>query len=202
LHILPNIPSFQHLSAKTHDNRPMADFILIHKRLSNAGLLIYNEMICTSDDVIHLYEDLLLLAGTVRNQITKCVYEAPIFIKRSLSKQGLKLLEGPSITKILILPRTPTAEIRNNLFTDSSLIHHILDNETKRDFGRISNDSKQSKGTPMQLLEHTECKNQTCLTNRIHEQYHINDDNRYTQAAININRLLLATGKKLTKYSK
>jgi len=33
LHILPNLPSFQHLSAKTHDNRPMADFILIHKRL-------------------------------------------------------------------------------------------------------------------------------------------------------------------------
>ncbi len=177
LHILPNIPSFQHLSEKTHDTRPMADFILIHKRLSNSGLLIYNEMICTSDDVIHLYEDLLLVAGTVRNQITKCVYEAPIFIKRSLSKQGLKLLEGPSITKILVLPRTPTAEIRNHLFTDSSLIHHILDDETKRDFRRISNDSKQSKRTPMQLLEDT-------------------------QAAININRLLLATGKKLTKYLK
>ena len=156
-------------------------------------------MTCTTDDVIQVYEDLLLVAGSVRNQITKCVYEAPIFIKRSLSKQGLKLLEGRSITKVLVLPRTSTVENRNNLFTDSSLIQHLLNDETKRDFRQTSNDGERFKRTPMKELEHTICKNQTCLTNRIDDrQYH----NRYAQTTTNTNRLLLATGKKLQKYLK
>jgi hypothetical protein len=157
--------------------------------LSNAGLLIYNEMTCTSNDIIQLYEDLFLVTGSVRNQITNCVYEAPIFIKRSLSKQGLKLLEDRSNTRILILPRATTTMNRNNLFTNSSLIHQILvDEETKRDFNRKSNSCEPLKKSPMTMFEHMKCKNRT-------DQ--INDDNQHPQTTSNIHRFLLATGNKL-----
>ncbi len=194
LRILPNIRAFQHPSKRSHDNRPIADFNLIDKRLSNAGLLIYNGMTCTSDDIICLYEDLLLVAGSVRNQITKCVYEAPIFIKRSLSKQALKLLEGRSITKILVLPRTITTVNRNNFFTDSSLISNILDNEMKRDFNRRSSDCKRFATSPMEISEHIKCnKNRTCVVNKIDEQNH--------QITTNIDRSLFVTSNKLSNTS-
>ncbi|CAF3986168.1 unnamed protein product [Rotaria sp. Silwood1] len=140
LRILPDIQAFQYSSIKSNNNRSIVDFTLIDKRLLNSGLLIYNEMTCTSDDIIHINEDLLLIAGSVRNQISKYVYEAPIFIKRSLSKQGLKLLEGRSITKILVLPKVITTINMNNIFTDNSLIHHILDIEMKRNFSQRSTD--------------------------------------------------------------
>ncbi|CAF3830308.1 unnamed protein product [Rotaria sp. Silwood1] len=140
LRILPDIQAFQYSSIKSNNNRSIVDFTLIDKRLLNSGLLIYNEMTCTLDDIIHINEDLLLIAGSVRNQISKYVYEAPIFIKRSLSKQGLKLLEGRSITKILVLPKVTTTINMNNIFTDNSLIHHILDIEMKRNFSQRSTD--------------------------------------------------------------
>ena len=94
-------------------------------------------MTCMAEDVIYIDEDVLLIAGSVRNQTSQCIYKAPIFIERSLSKQGLKLLEDRSITKILVLPRARTTMNMNNLFADSSLIRHILDNETKRNFNRF-----------------------------------------------------------------
>jgi len=197
LRILPDIPAFQYSSKKSHTNQSLADFSLINKRLSNAGLLIYNEMTCTSDDIIQLYEDLLLITGTVRNRITNCVYEAPIFIKRSLSKQGLKLLDSRLLTKILVLPRTTTIVNRNNLFMNSSLIHHILIDETKRNFNWKSNDCESFKKSPMTMFEHIKCKNRTCLTNRVDEQYQINNDNRNPLTTTNIHKFLLATGKKL-----
>ncbi|CAF4207123.1 unnamed protein product, partial [Adineta steineri] len=142
LHILPNISSFQY----THNKHPMTNFDLLNKRLIISGLLIYNEIICTSDDIIQLNEDLLLVAGSVRNQITKCIYEAPIFIKRSLTRQGLKLLEDRSSIKILVLPRiSTTTTIENHIFTDSLLIQHILDNKTKQNSTDRSNDYEQTK---------------------------------------------------------
>ncbi|CAF0909257.1 unnamed protein product [Rotaria sordida] len=193
LRILPDIRAFQHSLIKSNNNCPIADFTLINKRLLNSGLLIYNEMTCTSDDVIHIYEDLLLIAGSVRNQITKCVYESPIFIKRSLSKQGLKLLEGRSITKILVLPKATTTINMNNLFTNSSLIHHILDVEMKRDFSQRSNDVEQFKKNQMKILEYNKCNDRTCLKNTIDEPCQINDDNRYPQTTINIDKSLLVT---------
>ncbi|CAF1128200.1 unnamed protein product [Adineta steineri] len=142
LHILPNISSFQY----THNKHPTTNFDLLNKRLIISGLLIYNEIICTSDDIIQLNEDLLLVAGSVRNQITKCIYEAPIFIKRSLTRQGLKLLEDRSSIKILIIPRiSTTTTIENHIFTDSLLIQHILDNKTKQNSTDRSNDYEQTK---------------------------------------------------------
>jgi hypothetical protein len=180
LRVLPDISAFQYSSSKSHDNRFLADFSLIHQRLSGAGLLIYNERTCTSDDVIQLYEDLLLVNGSVRNQITQCVYEAPIFIKRSLSKQGLKLLQDRSITKILVIPRVTTTVNRNDLFMDRSLIQQILDNETKRDFN--------------QKLKR---RNRTGLTKKIDEKNRINDDSRHPQTKNNIHRFLLAKGSRL-----
>ncbi|CAF1360394.1 unnamed protein product [Adineta steineri] len=144
LHILPNISSFQY----THNKHPTTNFDLLNKRLLISGLLIYNEIICTSDDIIQLNEDLLLVAGSVRNQITKCIYEAPIFIKRSLTRQGLKLLEDRSSIKILVLPRistTTTTTIENHIFTDCLLIQHILDNKTKQNSTDRSNDYEQTK---------------------------------------------------------
>ena len=101
---------------------------MINKRLLHAGLLIYTEETCTTNDILQLQEDLLLVTGSVRNQLTKCVYEAPVFIKSSLTKQGLKLLEEASSTKILVLPRTSATV---NLFTDSVVIQSILNNENK-----------------------------------------------------------------------
>ncbi|CAF2903835.1 unnamed protein product [Rotaria sp. Silwood2] len=196
LRILPDIRAFQHSSIKSNNNRPLANFTLIDNRLLNSGLLIYNDMTCTSDDVIHIHEDLLLIAGSVRNQISKCVYEAPIFIKRSLSKQGLKLLEGRSITKILVLPKATTAMNTNNLFTDISLIHHILDVETKRDFSQRSNYSEQFKKSQMKILENIKCNDRTCSKNMINEPCQINDNNRYPQTNINIDKSLLATDNK------
>ncbi|CAF0809627.1 unnamed protein product [Adineta ricciae] len=124
LRILPNISSFQHSSTRKSDKH----LTMINKRLLHSGLLIYTEGTCTTNDIIQLHEDLLLVTGSVRNQLTKCVYEAPVFIKSSLTKQGLKLLEGSSSTKILVLPRT-SATI--NLFTDFVLIQSILNNENK-----------------------------------------------------------------------
>jgi hypothetical protein len=151
-------------------------------------LLIFNEITCTSDDVIQLYDDLLLVAGSVRNQITKCVYEAPIFIKRSLSKQGLKLLEGRSVNKILVLPRNIKTKSNYDLITDSSLIRHILDNETQRDFNRRLSDRGRFKTNPTKMSGHNRYKTRTYLTKNI------NDTDRYLQTDANINRLLLATG--------
>ena len=137
LRILPNIRSFQHSPIKSIHDHFAGDFVLINKRLLNSGLLIYNEMTCVAEDIVYINEDILLITGSVRNQTSQCIYEAPIFIERSLSKQGLKLLEDRSITKILVLPRAETTMSTNNLFADSSLIHHILDNETKRNFNRF-----------------------------------------------------------------
>ena len=200
LRILPNIRAFQHSSIKSNDSRCIADLTLIGKRLKNAGLLIYNEMTCTADDVILLNEDLLLIAGSVRNQFTKCVYEAPIFIKRSLSKQSLKLLEDRSITRILVLPRVITTANRNNLFTDSSLIQHILDDGIERRLNRKSSNYERLKRIPIKMSERMKYKNRTCLINTIGERYHINDDNRYLQITTHINRSLLATSNILLEY--
>ncbi|CAF4233985.1 unnamed protein product [Rotaria socialis] len=176
LRILPEIRAFQHSRIKQSSNMPIADSDLVNKRLLNAGLLIYNEMTCSLDDVIHLNEDLFLIAGSVRNQITKCVYEAPIFIERNLSKQGLKLLDDRSITKILVLPATMNTD---NLFVDSSLINHIIDIETKRDFNQTPNDSVQFNKRQMKLLEH-----------RTHERFSIHEDSPYPQQTVNIDRSL------------
>jgi hypothetical protein len=77
---------------------------------------------------------------------------------------------------------------RNNLFTDSSLIHQILvDEETKRDL---------SKKSPMTMFKQIKCKNQTGLTNRKDKQYQINEDNRNPLTTPNIHRFCLATSNK------
>ncbi|CAF1208328.1 unnamed protein product [Rotaria magnacalcarata] len=174
LRILPEIREFQHSRLKQSSNMPVADSDLINKRLLSAGLLIFNEMTCSLDDVIHLNEDLFLIAGSVRNQITKCVYEAPIFIKQNLSKQGLKLLDDRSITKILVLPTTMNVD---NIFVDSSLINHIIDIETKRDLNQTANDSEQFNKSQMKIFEH-----------RTHERFPINEDSPYPQQTVNIDR--------------
>lgn len=197
LHILPHIPAFQYSSRKSHDNQPVPNFILIEKRLSNAGLLIYNEVTCNSDNIIQLYEDLFLAAGSVRNQITNCIYEAPIFIQRSLSKQGLKVLEDRSVTKILVLPRETTIAVnRNNLFTGSSLIQKIIIDKLKRDSYQKSYSDESSKKSSMTMFEHIKCENRTCSTKRIDQQHRINDDSRHPQTTANIHRFLLATSNK------
>jgi hypothetical protein len=154
LRVLPNVPSFQHASMHPQSGRTMGvDFTLINKRLSNAGLLMCDETVCAPDDVLRINEDLLLVVGSVRNQITKCVYESPIFIRRSLSRQGLKLLDGHSATKILILPRVLTKPASHGLFTDSVLIQHVLDDETKRDTNHKPSNHRQSIGTFDDVLD-------------------------------------------------
>lgn len=140
LRILPHIQTFQYSSIKNKANHLETDFDYINKRLLNAGLLIYNDITCDGDDVIHINEDLLLISGIVRNQITKCVYESPIFIKHSLSKQGLKLLDDHASTKILVLPKTKI----NHIFTDSLLINHILNASRKQSFNQRFNTSQMN----------------------------------------------------------
>ena len=99
----------------------------LHERLSTAGLWIADESSYSPDDAIHIDEDLLLIAGTVRNQVTKCVYEPPIYIERSLSEQGLVLLDDRAMTKILVLPRHTNS---HDLFTNPSLVQHILSEQS------------------------------------------------------------------------
>jgi len=48
-----------------------------------------------------------------------------------LSKHGLKLLDSQENTKILVLPTTVSLN-KNDLFTDSTLIHALLNHANTR----------------------------------------------------------------------
>ena len=138
LKILPNVSAFQHPAAAA-----AADgYLPLHERLVSAGLWIPDESSYSPDDVICIDDDLLLIAGTVRNQVTKCVYEPPIYIDRSLSEQGLVLLDERARTKILVLPRNTTSQ---NLFTNATLVQHILAEQSHRDVQHIQSVRPRSR---------------------------------------------------------
>jgi hypothetical protein len=138
--------------------------LVVNQRLSHAGLLLYHPSICTDDDTIEIHDDLFLVYGSVRNQISKCVYEAPIFIEHTLSQQGLMLLDGRSMTKILVLPRNSTVDTREYMFTDRKLTRFILDEHIERDSHHQCkyNEHKQFNHSNMSVsMEHAHSMRQT-----------------------------------------
>ena len=116
----------------------MLPSVLCHQRLSSAGLLVLTASNCTDDDILQVNDDLFLIAGSFRNQMTKCIYEAPCFIKASLSEQGLKCLDDRTMMKILLLPRSSSIQTRQDLFTDRSLIRYILTENLQENFQNYS----------------------------------------------------------------
>lgn len=182
LRILPHIPNFQQSSIKT-------DLNSLDQRLANAGLLVYNSKTCTLDDIIQIYEDLFLITGSVRNIVSLCIYEAPIFIRRSLSKHGLKLLDGRSNTKILIIPKTTITSInRNDFFTDSSLIHYLLTHTKKQDFHPKEHKHGLMKNHSETELQSENSKHRTSLIERMSKRYSIGDEHQPAQKMANIHR--------------
>ena len=148
--------------------------------MTQAGLLVFHESICNSDEVIELDDDLLLVTGSLRNQVSKCIYEAPIYINRSLSQQGLKLLEGRSMTKILVLPRDTIVENKAYLFTNRSLIRYLLAEYTQR------KSHERGQTNPNQPATEPHEQRQIYLRNSI--------DEGSARKTTDMNRLLLATG--------
>lgn len=176
LRILPDLESF----------KVSSEFASIDQRLAQAGLLIFHASICHAEEVIELDDDLLLVAGSVRNQVSKCIYEAPSFINHSLGQQGLKLLEGRSMTKMLVLPRDPTEPNKPYLFTNRPMIRYMLDEYIQRNaLERFTLDERQQTN-PNQASTEPYQQRPINLRNSINE--------RHERKTVDMNRLLLATG--------
>lgn len=159
LRTLPKIRSF-------HDtNETSSHSKFCHQRLSSAGILMLTTSNCTDDDILDVNDDLFLIAGSLRNQISKCVYEAPCYINASLTEQGLKCLDDRTMMKILLLPRSSSIQTRKDVFTDRSLIRYILTEDLQESFQNYA--QQISPGSLIREQRRTDHQDQYQETNRL-----------------------------------
>lgn len=98
------------------------------EQVLNSALLVLSD----DQTELNLDQDIFLVSGSLKNLSSKAIYEAPIFVDRSLSRDKLEIIETVSTTKILLFPNAEVNRIVLDLFTDKKLTKSLIDRHQRK----------------------------------------------------------------------